>query len=145
MMAAYTVAMAVGSSLAAGLTLAGLQASGGSITVALGVWAVPVVLALVFWLPQLRTISTTDGGPAGRRTVTVWRDPLAWHVTVFMGLQSLLFYGPLSWLPAIFRERGIDPAYAGVLLLLFNGLGIVGTVTFPVIAARLPNQRRPVG
>ena len=49
---------------------------------------------------------TATGGPASRRTVTVWHDPLAWHVTFYMGMQSLLFYGPLSWLPAIFRYAG---------------------------------------
>jgi CP family cyanate transporter-like MFS transporter len=144
LMASYTVAMAFGSSLAAGLTFAVLQASGGSVSVALGVWAVPAALALICWLPQLRTEDGSAGGAAGRRTVTVWRDPLAWHVTFFMGMQSLLFYGPLSWLPAIFRDRGVDPTYAGVLLLLFNGLGIVGNLTFPVVAARLPSQRGPV-
>ena len=58
-----------------------------------------------------------------------------------MGMQSLLFYGPLSWLPAIFRERGVDPDLRRALLLLvFNGLGIVGNLTFPVIAARLPTS-----
>lgn len=144
MMATYTVAMAVGSSLAAGLTFAVLQAAGGAIDVALGVWAVPAALALLCWLPQLGADGASAGGPAGRRTVTVWRDPLAWHVTFYMGMQSLLFYGPLSWLPAIFRDRGVDPAFAGVLLLVFNGLGIVGNLTFPVIAARRPNQRGPV-
>jgi CP family cyanate transporter-like MFS transporter len=149
MMATYTVAMATGSSLAAGLTFAVLQAAGGSVNVALGIWAVPAALALVCWLPQLGMGGDTAGGPAGRlagrRTVTVWRDPLAWYVTFFMGMQSLLFYGPLSWLPAIFRDRGIDPTYAGILLFLFNGLGIVGNLTFPVVAARLSNQRVPVG
>jgi CP family cyanate transporter-like MFS transporter len=148
MMAAYTVAMATGSSLAAGFTYAILQAAGGSVNVALGVWAVPAALGLVGWLPQIGGGASTGAGAsgsmAGRRTVSVWRFPLAWHVTFFMGLQSLLFYGPLSWLPAIFRDRGIDPTYAGILLLLFNGLGIVGNLTFPVIAARQADQRWPV-
>ena len=106
--------------------------------------AAPAMVALVCWLPQLGADDTATGGPASRRTVTVWHDPLAWHVTFYMGMQSLLFYGPLSWLPAIFRDRGVDPAYAGLLLLLFNGLGIVGNLTFPVVAARLPDQRGPV-
>src|SRR5262249_48395056 len=53
MMATYTVAMAVGSSAAAGLTFAIMQAAGGSTSVALGVWAVTAALAIVAWLPQL--------------------------------------------------------------------------------------------
>src|SRR5262249_54106286 len=88
--------------------------------------------------------ATGGSGTAGQRSVPIWRHPLAWHLTFYMGMQSLLFYGPLSWLPAIFRDRGVDPAFAGILLLLFNGLGIVGNLTFPVVAARLPHQRVPV-
>lgn len=148
MMATYTVSMAVGSSAASGLTYAILQAAGGSVNVALGVWAIPPAVALVGWLPQIRGGASTDGssdGAAGRRTVSVWRFSLAWHATVFMGLQSLLFYGPLSWLPAIFRDRAVDPTLASIMLSLYNGLGIVGSLTFPVIAGRLPNQRVPVG
>jgi CP family cyanate transporter-like MFS transporter len=144
MMGSYTMAMALGSSLAAGLTFAVLQAAGGSVNVALGIWAIPAGLALVGWRPQLRAEGAA-GTAAGRRTVPVWRHGLAWHVMLFMGMQSLLFYGPLSWLPAIYRDRGVDPAYAGFVLLLFNGLGIVGNLTAPVIAARLPDQRLPVG
>jgi CP family cyanate transporter-like MFS transporter len=77
--------------------------------------------------------------------VPVWRYPLAWHVLFFMGMQSLLYYGPLSWLPAIYRDRGVDPAEAGVLLMVFNGIAIIGNLTAPVIASRLPDQRVPVG
>jgi CP family cyanate transporter-like MFS transporter len=137
--------MAVGSSAASGLTYAILEAAGRSANVALGVWAIPAAVALVGWLPQIVGGASDGSSAAGRRTVSVWRFPLAWHVTVFMGLQSLLFYGPLSWLPAIFRDRAVDPTQAGILLTLFNGLGIVGSLTFPVIAGRLPNQRVPVG
>jgi len=104
MMASYTVAMAVGSSLAAGLTFAIFQAAGGSINVALGVWAVVPAVALICWLPQLRAATMTHGattstagrvahnvigsGQTGRAAVPIWRHPLAWHVTFYMGLQS---------------------------------------------------------
>jgi CP family cyanate transporter-like MFS transporter len=144
MMATYTVAMATGSSAAAGLTFAIWQAAGGSAKVALGVWAIPAAIAVVAWLPQLAISPEAGGAGTSRASVPVWRYPLAWHVLFYMGMQSLLFYGPLSWLPAIYRDRGIDPVYAGVLLTLFNGLGIVGNLTFPVIAARLPSQRPAV-
>ena len=43
-----------------------------------------------------------------RPSPRLWRDPLAWRVTAFMGLQSLLFYSALSWLPTLLRSEGID-------------------------------------
>ena len=62
-----------------------------------------------------------------------------------MGTQSLLFYGSLSWLPEIYRSRGMDPAEAGLLLLLFNVLGIVGNLIAPILASRTADQRPAVG
>jgi CP family cyanate transporter-like MFS transporter len=143
MMAAYTMAMAVGASLGSGLTALVLQVSGGEIGVALGIWAIPAAVAAVAWLPQLGLRGGTGGAAAGR-AIQVWRHPLAWHVLFFMGMQSLLYYGPLSWLPAIYRDRGIDPTEAGYLLMVFNGFGIVGNFAAPMIASRLPDQRPAV-
>jgi CP family cyanate transporter-like MFS transporter len=145
MMATYTMTMALGSALAAGLTFAILQAAGGSVNVALGVWAASAALALAAWLPQLAADRSSTSGALVRHPIRIWRYPLAWHVTAYMGMQSLLYYGPLSWLPAIYRDRGIDPADAGLLLMAFNALGILGTLTAPVIAARLPDQRPAIG
>jgi CP family cyanate transporter-like MFS transporter len=66
---------------------------------------------------------------------------VAWSVTMFMGLQSLLFYGALSWLPSIHRDQGIDPTHAGLLLSSMNLVSIAGTFLAPVIAHRMADQR----
>jgi len=145
MMAAYTMAMATGSSLASGLTVAVMRAADGSVRVALGVWAVTATVALIVWLPQLRAGAMAVGRATAAHTVPVWWYPLAWHVLFFMGMQSLLYYGLLSWLPAIYRDRGLDAAEAGMLLMVFNGIAVVGNLVAPVIASRLPDQRVPVG
>lgn len=144
MMAAYTVAMTSGAALAAGLTVPVLRAADGSVNVALGVWAIPVALAVVAWLPHTRVAAPTRREAGAGRELAIWRHPLAWHVLLFMGLQSLLYYGPLSWLPQIYRDRGVDPAEAGFLLMVFNSLGIVGNLAAPVVASRLSDQRPAV-
>ena len=139
----YTMALIAGASLAAGLTVPAREAAGGSNGVALGVWAIPLVLALLVWLPQLRAAGgrATGGGDGG---ASLWRSPLAWQVTLFMGLQSLTYFGPLSWLPTIYREQGLSAASAGALLSIFNALGIVSSLAAPVVAGRMRDQRPAV-
>ena len=144
MMAAYTTAMAVGSAMAAGLTVPVLRAAGGSVHAALGIWALAAVLALVAWLPQFGASALIPNASLDGRRRAIWRYPVAWCVLLYMGMQSLLYYGPLSWLPEIYRERGVDPVQAGLLLMVFNVLGIVGNLTAPVLASRMRDQRLAV-
>jgi MFS transporter, CP family, cyanate transporter len=79
--------------------------------------------------------------PAGRRgRVAVHRYPLAWHVTLFMGLQSLLYYAALSWLPTILRDRGASADTAGNLLALMGVGNLAVSFLVPMVAQRMRAQ-----
>jgi MFS transporter, CP family, cyanate transporter len=144
MMGVYTTALVSGGSLAAGTTVPLRDAAGGSLHVALGIWAVPIAIALLVWLPQ-RHHRALPPSPGGREAIrALARSPVAWYVTVFMGLQSLLYFAPLSWLPAIHRDQGIDPATAGFLLSTLNLVSIPTTFIAPVLAHRMRDQRKAV-
>ena len=127
-----------------------LYDSSGSVQLALGVWALPAALAVLLWLPQLRyrTVgrapAAADGtavsGPP-RAGVKVYRYALTWQVTAFMGLQSLLYYAALSWLPTIFQDRGDSAVTAGNLLALMGVGNLATSLVVPVLAHRRPGQR----
>jgi MFS transporter, CP family, cyanate transporter len=125
-----------------------LYDSSGSVQLALGVWAVPAALAVLLWLPQLRyrTVglapAAADGTVAPARAgVKVYRYALTWQVTAFMGLQSLLYYAALSWLPTIFQDRGDSAVTAGNLLALMGVGNLATSLLVPVLAHRRPSQR----
>jgi CP family cyanate transporter-like MFS transporter len=69
------------------------------------------------------------------------RHALAWQVTAFMGLQSLLYYAALSWFPTMFRDRGASAVHAGDLLALMNFGNAVTAMLLPVLAHRARDQR----
>lgn len=143
MMGLYTMSLIGGATLAAGLTVPVRDATGGSNGVALGVWAIPLVFAMLAWVPLLQG-ADRNAGRFGETTVSVWRSPLAWQVTLFMGFQSLTYFGPLSWLPTIYREEGLSSAAAGGLLSVFNALGLVSSLAAPILAQRMRDQRGAV-
>jgi CP family cyanate transporter-like MFS transporter len=58
-----------------------------------------------------------------------------------MGLQSLLYYAALSWLPTIFQDRGSSPVAAGNLLALMGVGNLATSLIVPVLAHRTPGQR----
>jgi CP family cyanate transporter-like MFS transporter len=121
------------------------QASGGSIPLTLGLWALPALAAALVWLPQwrFRTAPASPGaGPRDRRRpVKPSRHLLAWQVMAFMGLQSLTYYTALSWLPTLFRDRGAGAVHAGFLLALMNLGGALTALLAPVLAQRARDQR----
>src|SRR5215469_9333157 len=156
----YLTALCVGAIIASLLAVPLYQASGGSVRLALGLWAVPAAVAMLLWLPQLRYRSA-GSGPGSRHGVLavpiagqtpapariksahlkVYRYLLAWQVMAFMGLQSLLYYAALSWLPTIFQDRGTSAVTAGNLLALMGVGNLVGALVVPVLAHRAPDQR----
>ncbi len=136
----YTAAMAVMASVAVAATipigtLTGLGWRGG-----LGFWALPVVLALIAWAPHLRNRSEGLGRLPGG-VGELLRDPLAWQVTFFLGLQSLGFYAVVAWLPSVYRDQGIAPSDAGLLAAVVPLAAAIGGLTVPARAARARDQR----
>jgi len=147
----YLTALSAGAILSSLLSVP-LYDRSGSVQLALGVWAVPAALAVLLWLPQLRyrTVGlapAADGTAAPARAgvkragVKVYRYALTWQVTAFMGLQSLLYYAALSWLPTIFQDRGDSAITAGNLLALMGVGNLATSLLVPVLAQRRPSQR----
>src|SRR5690349_17102965 len=139
----YLTTLSAGAIVSSLLSVPLYRSSGDSVRLALGVWAAPAALAVLLWLPQLRY--RTAGAPpvaagAPRAGVKVYRYALAWQVTAFMGLQSLLYYAALSWLPTIFQDRGDSAVTAGNLLALMGVGNLATSLIVPVLAHRRPSQ-----
>ena len=143
----YLTALSVGAILSSLLAVPLYRSSGGSVRLALGIWAAPAALAVLLWLPQLRYRAVGAASPAGapaaapRASIKVYRYALTWQVTAFMGLQSLLYYAALSWLPTIFQDRGASAVTAGNLLALMGIGNLATSLIVPVLAHRRPSQR----
>lgn len=113
---------------------------------ALGFWILLSAATALVWIPLVRRHaanrkSTGAGGGAYRKSGAVWRSPVAWQVTLFMGLQSVMFYIGISWLPEILHERGMSMDQAGWMLSIMQLLSMVGSFTMPLIAARTQSQK----
>jgi MFS transporter, CP family, cyanate transporter len=138
----YSTALGISAALAAGASVPVTQLTGMGWRGSLALWALPAFLAAVAWLPQLRRSDRpTDTSAQTSRVSSLWRSPLAWQVTLFMGLQSLAYYVTLTWLPEILREDGMDATRAGWMLALAQAVAIVTMFLAPVIAGRRPSQQ----
>lgn len=142
MTGAYTTALVGSAAVAAAVSVPVANAFGGW-RAGLGVWALPAVVALIAWAPQLRRDERDDGSTHqahGARPLL--RDPLAWQVTGYFGFQACSFYIVLSWLPTIFQSHGYSRTTGGLLLALSLVAGLPGVLVLPGVAARAREQGR---
>ncbi len=135
----FSMSMAVGATLAAGLTLPIADAVGWSWNEVLAAWGLFALLGLVCWIPSLWNARGAVGHP--RTTgLAIGRDRIAWLVTVFFGLQSFNFYSTTAWLPTILIGYGYEPVFAGFILSLVNFVSILPALIVPLVLERITNQ-----
>ncbi|MFG2288654.1 CynX/NimT family MFS transporter [Streptomyces sp. NPDC048595] len=140
----YSMSLFGGAALAAGVTVPVQQAAGLNWQATLACWGALAVLALVCWLPQVRSrtrVPQEAAGAAAHPVRGLWRDPLAWQVTGYMGLQSLSYYAAAAWLPTMLTDAGMSAGDAGWMLSFSSLLGIAGSFLAPVVVGR----RLPAG
>lgn len=114
--------------------------------ISLGIWAALALIGFAVFLPQLRKrtlpahriSAALDPHPQQYRSP--WGSALAWQVTIFMGLQSTLFYVFLTWLPSIEKTAGIDQLTAGLHLFVMQIVGIAGNVVMAALIHRFASQ-----
>ncbi|HET6859581.1 MAG TPA: MFS transporter [Streptomyces sp.] len=146
MTSVYTGAMIAGATMAAAASVPLERAFGDSWEASLAFWSLLAVVAAVAWLPQVlitrgRTGHEVRVAPASGRAKSVWRSPLAWQVTLFMGLQSLWSYVLIAWMPTIFTDHGMSRSTAGVVFAFNNLIQIAGAFGVPLLAGRMRSQR----
>ncbi|WP_373288011.1 CynX/NimT family MFS transporter [Streptomyces lasiicapitis] len=165
----YSMALALGTSLAAAVTVPVTDALGGSWRTGLAVWAALAVVAVVPWIPlarrrgadpavagQERAAAGREGAATGREGAATGRKPsaapredegmrithsrTAWALACFFGLQATAAYITMGWLPQIFRDAGVPAGEAGVLLAVTMAMGVPLAFVIPRVATRLSHQ-----
>ncbi|MGF6590568.1 CynX/NimT family MFS transporter [Pseudomonas sp. 2835] len=135
----YTMALCLGAAMAAGATVPLSQRLGDSWSLGLGFWLIPALLAALVWLPQAR--QGHGAHHVAYRVRGLLRDPLAWQVTLYMGLQSSLAYIVFGWLPSILIGRGLSPTQAGLVLSGSVIVQLISSLSAPWLATRGKDQR----
>ncbi|MFC7306017.1 CynX/NimT family MFS transporter [Streptomyces monticola] len=147
MTSVYTGAMIAGATVVAAASVPLEKAFGDSWEASLAFWSLLAAVAALAWLPQVLIARGRTGhevrvpAAAGQPAKSVWRSPLAWQVTLFMGLQSLWSYVLIAWMPTIFTDHGMSRATAGVIFAFNNLIQVAGAFGVPLLAGRMRSQR----
>ncbi|MEN3536475.1 MFS transporter [Microbispora sp. ZYX-F-249] len=145
----YSMALNLGASTAAAVTVPLAGAFGGDWRAGLGAWAVLAAVAVPPWLALARDgrrqpvaqPGSEDAAAKAGADVRVARNPVAWALAVYFGLQATSAYVIMGWLPQIFRDSGLSAETAGLLFALTSVLGVPLSFVLAAVAGRLRDQR----
>lgn len=141
----YSFSMNIVSALSGGLSVSVAASPDFDWRAALTMWGIfPLigVIVLILRMPMVlderkKVFKKIDDKPS----VKLWKSPLAWVITLYMGCQSLIPYTLFAWLPAVLVEKGFTESEAGWLLTIYQ-LGLLPTAFIaPVIAYKFSDQR----
>ncbi|MFE1841095.1 CynX/NimT family MFS transporter [Streptomyces sviceus] len=158
----YSMALALGTSAAAAVTVPVTESLGGSWRSGLAVWAGLAAAAVLPWIPLVRdrgaasaeskvarSVHTRVEGAGPVRHVharveppalRITRSRTAWALAVFFGLQATAAYITMGWMAQIFRDAGVPAGTAGLLLAVTMVMGVPLAFVIPRVATRLSHQ-----
>ncbi|RJG00101.1 CynX/NimT family MFS transporter [Noviherbaspirillum saxi] len=136
----YTMALCLGAALAAGIAVPIQQLADGDWRAALGFWALPALIGALAW----GAFGVHGGTATEQRRMKIsglLSSRLAWHVALFMGLQSALAYCVFGWLPTILIDRGFPPLRAGAVLSISIAAQLITALSGPWLGTLGKDQR----
>lgn len=136
------------------MNVVGALASGVSINIALThhsgwrfasqFWLVVPFVAIFILVTYITLIKNEYHAESETRNssshVSIWKSKLAWAMTFYMGLQSLIPFTLFAWLPDILGDHSFSESISGWLITLMQfGLAISAFIT-PIIANKMKEQ-----
>ncbi|WP_018394965.1 MFS transporter [Bacillus sp. 37MA] len=138
----YAMSMNLTGALASGFSIPIAISSDFGWRAAVGFWLIPAGIAIIVWLSQMTHIRhPIKTEKSTYEKASLLTSSLAWKVTAFMGIQSLLFYSLVAWLPEILQEQGMSAGASGWMLSMIQFAQLPVTFIVPIIADKMSNQR----
>lgn len=139
----YTISMNLLGAAASGISVPLAVGFGFGWQGALGIWSILSFAAIFAWLPQVKGYSRKKDAIVQREddNRSLWTSMLAWQITLFMGLQSTVFFVSITWLPEILKYQGMSLEQSGWLLSAMQLALLPCTFVVPIIAGRMKSQR----
>lgn len=136
--ALYTVSMNIFGALSSAVSAPIAKAT--NYNISLAVIGIVTIITLIIWIIVLQKDKEVEAPHPIAMTSSIWRSPLAWQITLFMGGQSVIFYSLINFLPILLKEQHIPVEVTGGYLTVLQIAIIIFTFVIPMIAANMAHQ-----
>lgn len=101
-----------------------------------------VFMAFLIWLPNVKNNHRFASENQGNQKSSIWKNKAAIAFLIFGGLQSVLYYTEITWLPTISQSVGFSKAEAGLMAGFFNMTAIPMSMIIPAVLSRQTKEMR---
>lgn len=130
----YTMSMLLIGAI--GTALSGFLITKISLQATLMILSVVAIIAIIFWIPNLRYNQKDTSNTLKKNYRSVWNQSLGWLITAFFGFQSLVYYSLITWLPSILETHGISTIFASNLLTILQLSGLPCSFIVPFLSVK---------
>lgn len=137
----YAATMALMAALASGIAAPLAEHSVLGWKLSLGIWAGLAFVAMLVWLPAMQNkAAASAAGPGEIKRPSLWRSAVAWHVSLFMALHTMVFYTLIDWFPSIAAATGMSSHDSGLYLFAYQAIAVVANLVTSFAIKKLSNQ-----
>ena len=138
----YVTAMGVSTAIASYLSVPITQASSWKGLIL--VLSFLCLVTLLVWLPNHRHNHHLESQKEKQVKENILKSKDVWAIIIFGGLQSLLFYTSMTWLPTIAISAGLSNKDAALLASIFSLISIPFSMTVPSLTTHLSDGHRRI-
>ena len=138
----YVTAMGISTAIASYLSVPITQASSWKGLIL--VLSLLCLVTLLVWLPNHRHNHHLESQKEKQVKENILKSKDVWAIIVFGGLQSLLFYTSMTWLPTMAISAGLSNSDAALLASIFSLISIPFSMTIPSLTTHLSDGHRQI-
>ena len=105
-------------------------------------WIVVAILSAIYWKLKMNS----GGEVVVKKTPHFWqskafKNPIAWALVFFFGLESMAFYGTATWFPTLLTTKGFTLREAAVAVSISGIIGSAVSIAVPHYVEGLKDPR----
>ncbi len=139
----YSTAMNLGAAAGIAFAVPLANSLAGGWRSALAAWGVFAFAMLLVWSPQMLRrpqLHKREHPLAG--VIAMAKNPRAWHLMLYQGFLSSVYFSSVAWLPTLLQSRGMAEVTAAGWVTAMQLLGCIASLTIPTLAGRSVSQSR---
>ena len=106
-------------------------------------WIVIAGLTAIYWYSKKEKNPKPDiFTPKPFWKTSAFRNPIAWAMVFYFGLQSFSYYSTATWLPTILTTKGLSLGHAALMVSVTGIIGSAIGIAAPHYIGRYSDKRK---